>query len=172
MPPNPFANLPPINGPGREWTIDEVVKLADSGLEGRDKAKGHDLFRAALCAACHRLGNEGGAAGPDLTSLGGRFTIRDLAESILAPSKVISDQFTFELITRKDGSEVSGKIVDEKDEKWLVATNPFDVTQTVEIEHNGIKEVKHSPVSPMPPALINRLNPDELKDLLAFLLGK
>ena len=34
------------------------------------------------------------------------------------------------------------------------------------------KGMTHSPVSPMPPALINRLNPDELKDLLAYLLGK
>ena len=35
---------------------------------------------------------------------------------------------------------------------------------------SNIKDIKQSPVSPMPPALINRLNPDELKDLLAYLL--
>ena len=171
-PPNPFANLPEVKGPGREWSVDEVVKLADSGLAGRDKARGHDIYRATLCAACHRIGNEGGAAGPDLSSLAGRFTVRDLAESILEPSKVISDQFAFDLITRQDGTEVTGKIIEEKDEKWIIATNPFDFTQTTEIEQNDIKENKHSPVSPMPPALINRLNPDELKDLLAYLLGK
>ena len=172
VPPSPFANLPEIKGPGREWTVDEVVKLADSGLSGRDRARGHDLYRASLCAACHRIGNEGGAAGPDLSSLAGRFTVRDLAESILEPSKVISDQFAFDLITRQDGTQVTGKIIEEKDEKWIIATNPFDFTQTTEIEHNDIKQNTQSPVSPMPPALINRLNPDELKDLLAYLLGK
>ncbi|MES2924234.1 MAG: heme-binding protein [Verrucomicrobiota bacterium] len=171
-PPNPFANLPPIKGPGREWTIDEVVKLADSGLDGRNKEHGKDMFRASLCAACHRFGNEGGAAGPDLTSLAGRFVVRDLAEAILDPSKVVSDQFAFDLITRQDGTEVTGKIIEEKDEKWIIATSPFDFTQTTEIERNAIKGMKHSPVSPMPPGLINRLNPDELKDLLAYLLGK
>ena len=171
-PPNPFANLPQIKGPGREWTIDEVVKLADSGLEGRDKEHGKDIYRASLCAACHRLGNEGGAAGPDLTSLAGRFVVRDLAEAILDPSKVVSDQFAFDLITRQDGTQVTGKIIEEKDEKWIIATSPFDFTQTTEIERNDIKSTNHSPVSPMPPALINRLNPDELKDLLAYLLGK
>jgi hypothetical protein len=67
---------------------------------------------------------------------------------------------------------VTGKIIEEKDKKWIVATSPFDFTQTTEIEQNDIKAVKHSPVSPMPPGLINRLNPDELKDLLAYLLGK
>ena len=65
-----------------------------------------------------------------------------------------------------------GNIIKEKDEKWIIATSPFDFTETTEIERNDIKGMKHSPVSPMPPALINRLNPDELKDLLAYLLGK
>ena len=171
-PPNPFANLPQIKGPGREWTIEEVVKLADSGLAGRNKDRGKDLFLASLCAACHRFGNEGGAAGPDLSSLAGRFVVRDIAEAILDPSKVVSDQYAFDVITRKDGTQVTGKIIEEKDGKWIIATSPFDFSQTTEIESNAIKGTKHSPVSPMPPGLINRLNPDELKDLLAYLLGK
>lgn len=168
---NPFANLPQIKGPGREWTVEEVVKLADSGLDGRDKERGRDMFRASLCAACHRFGNEGGAAGPDLTNLAGRFNIRAIAEAIHEPDKVVSDQYAFDLITRKDGSLLTGKIVGEKDENWIIATNPFDFTQTVEIERSEIKEIKPSPISPMPPGLINRMNADELKDLLAYLLG-
>ncbi len=171
-PPNPFANLPEIKGPGHEWTIDEVVKLAEGGLDGADKNRGHDMYKASLCAACHRIGNEGGAAGPDLTSLAGRFKVRDLAEAIIDPSKVVSDQFAFDLITRQDGTQVTGKIIEEKDEKWIIATSPFDFTQTIEIERNDIKKNEHSPVSPMPPALINRLNAEELKDLLAFLLNR
>ena len=171
-PPNSFANLPQIKGPGREWTIDEVVKLAETGLEGRDIPRGKDLYRASLCAACHRFGNEGGSAGPDLSSLSGRFAVRDIAEAILDPGKVISDQYAFDLITRKDGTQVTGKIIEEKDEKWIIATSPFDFTQTTEIEGNDIQDIKPSPVSPMPPGLINRLNPEELKDLLAYLLGK
>jgi putative heme-binding domain-containing protein len=130
------------------------------------------MYQASLCAACHRFGSEGGAAGPDLTALGGRFTARDIAEAILDPSKVVSDQYAFDLITRIDGSQVTGKLIDEKDEHWIVATSPFDFSQTVEIERGQIKDKTQSPVSPMPPGLINRLNPDELKDLLAYLLGK
>ncbi|RYD41487.1 MAG: c-type cytochrome, partial [Verrucomicrobiaceae bacterium] len=171
-PPNPFANLPQAKGPGKQWTIDEVVKLAESGLDGRDKKRGREMFQAALCSACHRFGNEGGAAGPDLSTVAGRFVVRDLAEAIIDPSKVVSDQYAFDLITRTDGTEVTGKIIEEKDEKWIIATSPFDFTQTTEIERNSIKSMKHSPFSPMPPALINALNEEELKDLLAYLLGK
>jgi putative heme-binding domain-containing protein len=169
-PPNAFANLPQIKGPGRQWTVDEVVKIAEGGLAGRDRENGRKMYQASLCAACHRFGGEGGAAGPDLTSVSGRFKARDLAEAILEPSKVVSDQYAFDEITRTDGTKIIGKIIEEKDEHWIVATSPFDFSQTIEIERSNIKDIKQSPVSPMPPALINRLNPDELKDLLAYLL--
>ena len=167
-----LANLPQPQGPGRQWTVEEVARLAGEGLDGRDTENGKKMYQASLCSACHRFAGEGGSAGPDLSALGGRFNASDIAEAILEPSKVISDQYAFDLITKTDGTQVSGKLVDEKDENWIVATNPFDFTQTVEIEKQLIKDKKPSPVSPMPPGLINRLNPDELKDLLAYLLGK
>lgn len=170
--PHPLANLPPVKGPGREWTITEIEKLAATGLAGRDRENGHKMFQASLCAACHRFNGEGGSAGPDLTAVGGRFSVHDLAEAVLEPSKVVSDQYAFDTVIKKDGSQVVGKLIEEKDEHWILATSPFDFSATIEIERSEIKDIKPSPISPMPAGLINRLNPDELKDLLAFLLGK
>jgi len=169
VPANPFANLPPIKGPGKAWSVDEVVELSKKPGKG-DRERGREMFRAGLCAGCHRFGGEGGSAGPDLTGVGGRFSVHDLAVAIQDPSRTISDQFAFDLIIRSDGSQVTGKIIEEKDEKWLVATNPYDMTQTIEIERGDIKEVKPSPVSPMPPGLINRMNEEELKALLDYLM--
>jgi putative heme-binding domain-containing protein len=169
---NPLANLPPVEGPGREWTVAEVEKLAAGGLSGRSKENGKKMYQASLCAACHRFDGEGGSAGPDLTAVGGRFTVKDLAESILEPSKVVSDQYAFDTIIKHDGSQVVGKLIEEKDEHWIIATSPFDFSSTSEIERSQIKDIKPSPVSPMPAGLINRLNPEELKDLLAYLLAK
>ena len=169
---NLMADLPDIAGPGRAWTVDEVVKLAESGLEGRDKKKGEDMYRASLCAACHRFGNLGGAQGPDLSNLAGRFTVRDLAEAIIEPSKVISDQYGFHAITTNDGKMTVGKILEEKDETLILANNPFDYGQKVEIKRSDIKGNALSDVSPMPAGMINRLNTEELKDLLAYLLSK
>ncbi|MCW1885120.1 DUF1080 domain-containing protein [Luteolibacter flavescens] len=169
---NPLANLPPVQGPGREWTVAEIEKLAADGLEGRDKENGKKMYQASLCAACHRFDGEGGSAGPDLTAVGGRFSVKDLAESILEPSLVVSDQYAFDTIIKHDGSQVVGKLIEEKDEHWIIATSPFDFSSTSEIERSQIKDIKPSPVSPMPAGLINRLNPEELKDLLAYLLAK
>ena len=169
---NLMSDLPKIAGPGKVWTVDEVVKLAESGLEGRDKKKGEDMYRASLCAACHRFGALGGAQGPDLSNLAGRFTVKDIAEAIIEPSKVISDQYGFHAITTDDGKITVGKILEEKDEILIIANNPFDYSQKVEVKRSDIKENKLSDVSPMPSGMINRLNPEELKDLLAYLLGK
>ena len=118
---NLMSDLPKIAGPGKAWTVDEVVKLAESGLEGRDKKKGEDMYRASLCAACHRFGALGGAQGPDLSNLAGRFTVKDIAEAIIEPSKVISDQYGFHAITTDDGKITVGKILEEKDEILIIA---------------------------------------------------
>ncbi len=167
-----FANLPEIKGPGRNWTIADVEKIAASGLEGRNIENGKKMYQACLCAACHVVGNEGGVAGPQLNALGGRFSVRDIAEAIIDPSKVVSDQYAVSAIEKNDGTTVIAKILDEKDGKLVVAANPFDMQQQTLIAKTDVKATKPSTVSPMPPALINRLSEDELKDLLAFLLGK
>lgn len=167
-----FANLPEIKGPGRDWTVADVEKLAATGLQGRNAENGKKMFQACLCAACHVIGDEGGQAGPQLNALGGRFTARDIAEAIIEPGKVVSDQYAVSVIEKNDGSSVIGKILQEKDGKYIVAANPFDMQQQMEIAKADVKATKASATSPMPPALINRLNEEELKDLLAFLMGK
>src|SRR5262249_14037838 len=77
----------------KKWTMDDLVSLVDKGLTKRNFDRGRTLFGEAKCFACHRYDNEGGSAGPDLTSAAGRFSVRDLLESIVEPSKVISDQY-------------------------------------------------------------------------------
>ncbi|NNM28057.1 MAG: c-type cytochrome, partial [Akkermansiaceae bacterium] len=171
-PPSPFENLPVPKGPGRNWTVSQVAAIGSGDLSGADRENGKRMFQATLCAACHRVEGEGGGAGPDLSAVGGRFKPQDIAEAILEPSKVISDQYHFELIEKKDGSSVWGRPIDEKNGTLIVAVNPYDFGQTVEVSRAEIARMAPSPVSPMPGALINRLNENELRDLLAFLLRK
>jgi putative heme-binding domain-containing protein len=163
--------LPPVKGPGRDWTVEEIKKVAAEGLTNRNLENGKAMFEASLCSACHKFGSEGGAQGPDLTNLAGRFKIEDLAHSIIDPSQVISDQYEFTEIVKHDGTTTTGRILNEQDEILVVGINPFDFTQQIEIGRNDIKSKTPSKVSPMPPAMINRLNADELKDLFAYLLG-
>lgn len=170
-PPNPLANLPRPKGPGRAWTIEDVEKIAAAGYSQADRANGKIMYQAALCSTCHRFGGEGGAAGPDLSTVAGRFKARDIAEAILEPSKVVSDQYEFTQITRTDDSQIIGKIIEEKDGKLIIASNPFDFSQTIAIPADSVRSKKASPASPMPAGLIHSLNEQELRDLLAYMLA-
>ena len=48
------------------------------------------LFRAAGCVACHKLGAEGAAVGPDLTHIGARASANTIRESILDPNAKVA----------------------------------------------------------------------------------
>ena len=121
---------------------------------------------------CHRIGNEGSSGvGPDLSGAGSRYSIRDLLENIIEPSAVISDQFGTEQIERSDGDPLIGRVVGEEDGELLVMANPFAPDDKTKVKTSAVKSRKPFNLSMMPPGLINSLNPEELQDLLAFILS-
>jgi putative heme-binding domain-containing protein len=164
-------SIVPPHGPGKNYTVDEATALAKDGLRNRNFARGHELFIASACQACHRLGNEGGGVGPDLTGAGNRYTLRDLLENIVEPSKVISDQYESSILELKDGRTIIGRVTNEEGGILQVATNPAAPGEITEVRNDTIKSRKVSPTSLMPPGLINSMNADELKDLIAYLLS-
>ncbi|MFM8952104.1 MAG: c-type cytochrome, partial [Planctomycetaceae bacterium] len=155
--------LPKPEGPGRAWTVDEVLAKADTELaSGRNFEHGKRTFAAARCVVCHRFGEEGGATGPDLTQAGGRFQVKDLVEAIVLPSKVISDQYKASIVETTDGRIVSGRIVSESPEKLVVVTDPEDATKFVELARADVEAITTSPVSLMPQGLLDQLNETEV----------
>ena len=92
-------------------------------------------------------------------------------ENIVEPSKVISDQYGTEHFTLTEGDPVIGRIVGEAAGRLSIMTNPFAPDEVTRIEVAKVKSRKDYPVSMMPPGLINALNPEELKDLTAYILS-
>jgi putative heme-binding domain-containing protein len=118
---------------------------------------------------CHRRGLEGGSTGPDLTSVGQRFGVRDLVEAIVEPSRVISDQYRVSLVETRDGRTLSGRVVSRDGRRLRLAENLMRPGQSVEIALEQVARVQAVPVSTMPSGLLDPLNSDEVRDLLAFL---
>lgn len=167
--PAPAQNVVMPKGPGKAYTVDDLAALVAGGLKGRDFERGKAMFTATLCAACHRFAGDGGSIGPDLTGSGNRYTIRDLAENILDPSKVISDQYGSEEITLKDGGLVVGRVVGEEGGKLMVMASPLTPNDLTPVDKASVASRKEWKVSMMPPGLINSLNEEELKDLIAYI---
>ena len=153
----------------REWKMSD---FADEPLtqpsKNRNYENGREAFTATQCIACHRLNNEGGAIGADLSGAGAKYNRRDLLESILEPSKVISDQYQNMIVTTKDDEAVTGRIVEDTDAKIVIVTNPLTNDKT-ELKKTEIKGREASKVSPMPEGLVNILTREEILDLIAYM---
>lgn len=168
---NDLAGVPSSKGPGRTWTIQEASAVIDSGLVNRNLEQGKIMFAATLCNSCHMMRGEGGGIGPDLTQLGTRFSTDDMLEHIIDPNKEVSDQYAAMVFTMKDGSSVLGRLTNEDTEKYYISQNPFAPEVIREIPKKEIASTKYSRISLMMPGLINRLNAEELKDLMAYLMS-
>ena len=156
----------------KNWTVSDFDGVINVGLEGnRDFTNGRKMFGAATCFACHRFNQEGGSLGPDLTSVAGKFSPRDLLESIIEPNKEISDQYGQMIFEMKDGSIVMGRIMNLSGDSVRVNTNMMDPNQIVSVDRKQLKSMKDSPMSMMPPGLINSLSEEDVLDLLAYLLS-
>ncbi len=160
-------------GPGRAWTVDSALLAVEGHLKRRSYDAGRNLFHATACAACHRFDGEGGSIGPDLTSVSHKYTLRDVLESIVEPSSVISDQYGAAVVHKKDGSQLHGIVVESgMGARAEVAVYTLDPKAApTRVRKADVDKIEVSTVSQMPPGLIFSLNPDELRDLCAYLLS-
>jgi putative heme-binding domain-containing protein len=150
------------------WTMNDVLTALDHATTGRDFERGRRAFIDTQCYTCHRLGNAGGGIGPELTAVGSKYTRRELLESLLEPSKVISEQFQNVDVFLKDGDAVTGRLVRESDSEVVIETDPLARSERT-VARAEVDEVRASKLSPMPEGLLNILTREEILDLLAFL---
>lgn len=168
---NDLVSGPQPKGPGRRWSVKEADSVIQGNLAGRDFEQGKLMFDATRCSSCHMMRGEGGSIGPDLTQLGTRFSTKDMLEAIIEPNKVVSDQYAATVFTMKDGSSILGRLTNEDENTYFISQNPFAPDVVREIPKADVLNTKYSYISVMYPGLINRLNEEELKDLIAYLMA-
>ena len=115
---------------------------------------------------------EGGATGPDLTQLAGRFNYKDLSEAIMDPSKVVSDQYRGVIVQTAQGQTYTGRIIGETPDAITMLTDPEDPSKIVTIKKKDVEEKVAAPQSLMPKDLLKPLNQEEVLDLMAYLLSR
>jgi putative heme-binding domain-containing protein len=164
--------LPTPKGPGKDWMFDEIVALGEKQLTRRDFKNGEKMFSAARCILCHRFGGDGGATGPDLTLVAGRFNLKDLTDAMVNPSKVVSDQYKASIIETTAGQVYTGRLISETDASVTILLNPEDATKFKVIPRSEIETMQSSQVSIMPAGLLKPLSEAEMLDLMAYLLSR
>jgi putative membrane-bound dehydrogenase-like protein len=144
--------------------LDELVVRSGRYRRGRPD-RGLAVLTRAKCLDCHKLGDQGAGLGPDLTTVSSRFRPLDLIESIVAPSKVISDQYKPVTIATADGRVLNGMPAGGDAQNLLLLLS--DGTK-VTLPRADIDEQKESALSVMPEGLLDGLSPAEIADLVAL----
>jgi putative heme-binding domain-containing protein len=154
----------------KNWQMADLVPALEQADKGRNFERGKAAFEAAQCAKCHRFGNEGGGGiGPDITGVGSRFQPADILESILLPSKVISDQYQTVEVRTNDGDVIVGHVEGEDETTITVMTDPFSPDIKARVKKTDIASKKPGKLSLMPEGLIDTLSKEEILDLIVYM---
>ena len=139
--------------------------LNDTALSGANPKTGHAIFQRT-CAACHKLHNEGGTIGPDLTGTN-RANLTWLLFNVLEPNAEVQDAYKMVVVTTRDGRTYSGSIASENDRQVTLRIAGREAP--VVIPKSDIQSREATAVSMMPPGLLDSLADREVIDLVAYL---
>ena len=156
----------------RRWKLEELVTRLSVTSQAGDVRRGERLFREVQCIACHRVNGSGGVMGPDLSSVASRFSRRDLLASMVEPSQVVAEKYRATRVLTSDGNVIQGRVVSGGDYRSSVlrlVEDPLRPGEITQIPKSEIEQHQPSQISPMPAGLLDTLQLDEVRDLLAFL---
>jgi putative membrane-bound dehydrogenase-like protein len=168
MPPRPAPPPLPIS-PEQRKQLDALISARSSAYAKArpDTGEGRQLF-LTNCAACHRIGGEGGLVGPQLDGIGNRGADR-LCEDILDPNRNVDAHFHIHTLTLKDGSTMSGFLKGEAGQVIILA----DATgQEHRVGKAEVAKDDPTPMSLMPPVFGQTIPEKDFVDLLGWLLTK
>jgi putative heme-binding domain-containing protein len=139
--------------------------LANHGDPRRGQALFADL-KGLACVKCHAVQGQGGAVGPDLSTIGATYAREELIASVLYPSARIFSGYEPVVIATADGRVLTGIL--KSDTPELVEILDADAKR-VQIPPDQIDDRKTSAVSIMPSGLAEALSKQDFADLIAYL---
>ncbi len=148
------------------YSTDQIAAFIENNGLG-DPHMGHDLFASAQCSSCHQFNGTGQGIGPDLTSITGRFSLREMIEATIDPHKSVAARYQAKTIITEDGEQITGLVVDEKDSPYVVMTSNG---QFVKVERDEVEDIRKSKLSHMPEGLLNEMSLSQVADLFAYLV--
>ncbi len=128
-----------------------------------DAARGRLVFNKA-CLQCHKLFSAGGDVGPELTG-SDRANTDYILENVLDPAAAVGRDFQLTTIATTDGRLLNGIIREQNEASITVQT----ANERLILPREDVEEVKNSNASMMPEGLLDKLSPEEVRDLFSYL---
>ena len=134
-------------------------------LAAASPTSGRQVFER-LCYVCHKMYEEGGILGPELTG-SNRTNVDYLLSNILDPSGEIQEDYKMVMVTTQDGRTYAGNLSVES-ERGLTLRVPGE--EEVVIPKSAIRSRETSEAWMMPDGLLTHLTDAEVADLMAYLM--
>lgn len=153
----------------RTKRLGESIDVAALLQRPGDAERGRKLFHesaALACKTCHKVGNQGGEIGPDLSQIAKKLDRPKLLASILDPSKEIDPQWLTYLAETTDGRLITGLLV-RRDEREIILKDAQGKQHA--LKPTDIERLAPQPKSLMPELLLRDLTAEQAADLLAYL---
>jgi len=158
--------------PRTEWKFDDLsVAVADLG-RGRSYSSGKQMFQVATCVACHKLEGAGNQFGPDLAALDPKLTSLDILKELIEPSEKINEKFQSYLFELTSGLVVTGLVLEETPESIKLIENPLAKAEPIVLRRSDIASQQKAPISMMPKGLLDKLNREEVLDLIIYITAR
>ena len=148
-----------------------TIESAVAAMSEADAQRGRELFlhpQGAGCFKCHQMQGIGQVLGPDLSDIGNRARKSEiLIESIIHPSRVITEGFAKQNVLTVDGRLVSGSVLEETGRFLKLAKSDGSVTR---IDKQEIDERVGTKTSPMPDGFATMMTAQQVADITAWLM--
>jgi putative heme-binding domain-containing protein len=118
------------------------------------------------CAVCHQIAGKGAVIGPQLDGIGNRGLERVL-EDVLDPNRNVDVAFRTTAIRTTDGQSLTALVRREEGETLILATNEG---KELSLSKADIERQAKTALSLMPANVAEILKPEELNDLVSYLL--
>lgn len=161
-----------------------IVQMQSSGVAGEvadvervlsavpqaSAKRGEVLFyhpQGPGCFRCHSVDGSRNGFGPGLSELGRRVSLRQIVQSLVEPSAVITEGFRLQSVVTQDGLQHAGVLLEES---GVTLTLGLPTGERISLPKEQIEERRSEPISAMP-VQTGRLSVQEFADLAAWLTG-
>lgn len=174
--------IPAAGMPGFGSSFDDAQLKAVVGylrvLQGKGQAvsvegspeRGRALFfGSAQCSRCHMLGGQGGFIGADLTAYGATHSASEIREAITDPNKNLDPRRGTVAVMTRDGRKYVGMVRNEDNFSLQMQTadGAFHLFNKADLS-----QVEHQARSLMPSQYGTTLTPDEIDNLVSYLIKR
>lgn len=153
--------------------LDTWQAIVDGATGEPNLAVGRRLFfHSSLggCYKCHSMNGRGNAIGPELTTIRNQtgITRNWLLEHIVNPNAEMAPYFRPQMLVTVDGEVLTGLVIGVEGQKQAYVKADGEIFL---IDKNDIEERREVTTSIMPSGLLDNLSPNEIRDLIAYLLN-